>query len=82
MLVGKDHDSGKRRLIKPKTSNKTPFQAEQTDAFELQACHLGKMSKVIVGHDGKEDGQGWYLDKIVVKESKTAKQEAIFPCEK
>jgi hypothetical protein len=24
------------------------------------------VTKVIVGHDGKDVGQGWYLDKVVV----------------
>ncbi|XP_041483693.1 uncharacterized protein LOC121430484 isoform X5 [Lytechinus variegatus] len=81
-LIGKNHDSGKRYLVRPKTNNKTPFQSGQMDGYEVEAVFLGKVSKVIVGHDGKEEGQGWCLEKIVVKESRTAKNEAIFPCEK
>eukprot|EP00057_Strongylocentrotus_purpuratus_P029281 XP_011683755.1 PREDICTED: uncharacterized protein LOC105447430 [Strongylocentrotus purpuratus] len=81
-LIGKNHDSGKRRLVRPKTTNETPFQAGQKDGYEVEAVFLGKVLKVIVGHDGKEEGQGWCLEKVIVKESRTAKNEAIFPCEK
>nr|XP_054772356.1 uncharacterized protein LOC129280349 [Lytechinus pictus] len=81
-LIGKNHDSGKRYLVRPKTNNETPFQSGQMDGYEVEAVFLGKVSKVIVGHDGKEEAQGWCLEKIVVKESRTAKNEAIFPCEK
>eukprot|EP00057_Strongylocentrotus_purpuratus_P029280 XP_011683754.1 PREDICTED: fibronectin [Strongylocentrotus purpuratus] len=81
-LIGKNHDSGKRRLVRPKTTNETPFQAGQKDGYEVEAVFLGKVLKVIVGHDGEEEGQGWCLEKVIVKESRTAKNEAIFPCEK
>jgi hypothetical protein len=38
----------------------------QVDVFEIEAVDLQNVTKVIVGHDGKDVGQGWHLDKVVV----------------
>jgi hypothetical protein len=38
----------------------------QVDVFEIEAVDMLNVTKVIIGHDGKEIGQGWYLDKVVV----------------
>jgi len=54
----------------------------QTDIFEIEAVSLGSLQKCIVGHDGTGDGQGWFLEQIVIRESKNAKEEYIFPCER
>lgn len=58
------------------------FANGQMDVFEIEAVALGKLQKVVVGHDGEEKGQGWYLEKIVIKESKNAKNEFFFPCKR
>ena len=37
---------------------------------------------MVIGHDGKGFGAGWYLDKIEVKESQDAEKKFIFNCNK
>ena len=81
-LTGKHGDSGKRRLLRSKNNKDRKFLAGQMDVFEIEAVYLGRLQRVTVGHDGKEAGQGWFLEKVVVKESKNAKNEMIFPCKK
>lgn len=50
------------------------------DKFEVEAVSLGKLAQCLVGHDGTRSGDGWYLDSIVVRESKNSGREYVFPC--
>ncbi|XP_070194990.1 lipoxygenase homology domain-containing protein 1-like isoform X2 [Littorina saxatilis] len=77
-LFGEHGDCGKRMLIK--SNNKTPFLKGQVDKFEVEAVSLGKLAQCLVGHDGTRSGDGWYLDSIVVRESKNSGREYVFPC--
>lgn len=52
------------------------------DIFKIEAVSLGKLEKCIVGYNGTESHQGWYLDKIIIRESEDFKKEYTFPCEK
>jgi len=36
------------------------------DFFAVDAVDLDDVVKVIVGHNGKQPGSGWFLDKVVV----------------
>lgn len=54
----------------------------QVDIFKIEAVSLGKLEKCIVGYNGTESHQGWYLDKIIIRESEDFKKEYTFPCEK
>ena len=54
----------------------------QRDLFIISAVDLGDLTKVIVGHDGKGMGSGWYLEKIVVQEGLFGRREFHFPCDK
>ncbi|XP_055956181.1 lipoxygenase homology domain-containing protein 1 [Patella vulgata] len=79
-LFGENGDCGRRLLHQTKNSKK--FQAGQVDVFEVEGVYLGRLSKCLVGHDGTGAGDGWFLDKIVVRESSTSKVEYVFPCNK
>jgi len=37
------------------------------DSFEIEAVDLLTVTKVIAGHDGVEEGQGWFIEKVVVR---------------
>ena len=50
--------------------------------FEIEAVDLLDLKKVIVGHDGKEAGDGWFLEKIIIKESEEATKQYIFKCDR
>ena len=51
------------------------------DVFALEAVSLGSLKRAIIGHDGTGPGQGWYLDKVVIKETPKGMSWA-FPCDK
>ncbi|XP_054250623.1 oxygen-regulated protein 1 [Indicator indicator] len=79
-LIGTRGDTGKRKLHRSK-SNHVKFQRGQIDIFCIKAVSLGDLEKVLISHDGAGPGNGWFLDKIVIKykEGKEA-QEVVFPC--
>ena len=52
----------------------------QMDLFDLEAVDLQKLTKVIVGHDGKEAGAGWFLNQVIIKESSESKRRYVFKC--
>lgn len=38
----------------------------KVDFFAVDAVNLDDVERLIIGHDGKESGSGWFLDKVVV----------------
>ncbi|OPJ83462.1 hypothetical protein AV530_006350 [Patagioenas fasciata monilis] len=79
-LIGTRGDAGKRKLHRSK-NNDVKFRHGQMDIFCIKAVSLGDLEKVLINHDGAGPGNGWFLDKIVIKhkEGKEA-QEVVFPC--
>ncbi|XP_028941560.1 lipoxygenase homology domain-containing protein 1, partial [Antrostomus carolinensis] len=79
-LIGTRGDTGKRKLHRSKNNN-VKFRHGQMDIFCIKAVSLGDLDKVLISHDGAGPGNGWFLDKIVIKqkEGKEA-QEIVFPC--
>ncbi|NXO58853.1 LOXH1 protein, partial [Aramus guarauna] len=79
-LLGTRGDAGKRKLHQSKNNN-VKFRQGQMDIFYIKAVSLGDLEKVLISHDGAGPGNGWFLDKIVIKhnEGKEA-QEVVFPC--
>jgi len=56
----------------------------QVDVFEIEAVDLRNVTNVFMGHDGKEAGQGWYLDKVVVSvvDEEEVTQSWTFDCQR
>ncbi|KAK3579121.1 hypothetical protein CHS0354_022141 [Potamilus streckersoni] len=79
-LYGERGDSGKRQLIK--SNNARKFRTGQKDVFHLEVVDLAKLQTCVIGHDSTAAGEGWYLEKVTVKESDTATEEYVFPCHK
>lgn len=48
--------------------------------FTFEAVTLKKVSKIRVGHDGKNAGAGWFLDKVIVKQEGSDKYTQTFTC--
>jgi hypothetical protein len=49
--------------------------------FEIEAVDLQAITKVVVGHDGKEPGSGWFLDQVVVyAPGKSGYRQLTFKC--
>ncbi|XP_039768465.1 oxygen-regulated protein 1 [Ornithorhynchus anatinus] len=79
-VIGTRGDAGMRKLHHSK-NNKVKFQHGQVDIFGIQAVSLGELKKVLVGHDGTGPGNGWFLEKIVIRfKEKQDEQEVVFPC--
>ena len=38
----------------------------QVDIFNIEAVDMKTLQRITVGHDGVEDGQGWFLNKVVI----------------
>ncbi|NXC47424.1 LOXH1 protein, partial [Penelope pileata] len=79
-LIGTRGDAGKRKLHRSKNNN-VKFQRGQMDIFFIKAVSLGDLEKVLISHDGAGPGNGWFLDKIVIKhEGGKGGKEVVFPC--
>ncbi len=48
----------------------------------LEAVSLGELRRVVVGHDGRGHGAGWFLDRVVVRQRDGADTDAlhVFSC--
>ncbi|XP_013396607.1 lipoxygenase homology domain-containing protein 1 isoform X2 [Lingula anatina] len=78
VLYGEKGDSGKRHLRK-NIEGDGMFESGKVDTFHVEAIGLGKLTKVVIGHDGEGSGAGWYLEKVTIKEGEDG-QECVFPC--
>ncbi|XP_075271384.1 oxygen-regulated protein 1 [Opisthocomus hoazin] len=79
-LIGTRGDAGKRKLHRSKNNN-IKFRHGQMDVFCIKAVSLGDLEKVLISHDGAGPGNGWFLDKIVIKHKEGQEaQEVVFPC--
>ncbi|XP_074134524.1 lipoxygenase homology domain-containing protein 1-like isoform X1 [Sminthopsis crassicaudata] len=80
-LIGSRGDSGKRRLHQSK-NNQVKFRQGQMDIFVIRAVSLGELKKVLISHDGTGPGNGWFLEKIIIKFKEEEDQEVLFPCDR
>ncbi|XP_074641254.1 lipoxygenase homology domain-containing protein 1-like [Tubulanus polymorphus] len=71
-IFGERGDTGKR-LLKKSLNTEKKFEKSQTDAFTIAAVDLRELTKIIVGHDGRGEGSGWFLHQILIKEAKDDK---------
>ncbi|CAH2285235.1 lipoxygenase homology domain-containing 1-like [Pelobates cultripes] len=78
-LYGDRGDSGARKLHKSSLPGEK-FARNKVDYFLVEAVSLGKLRKVVLGHDGDGYGAGPYLKMVTVKESKESSNEWVFPC--
>ncbi|XP_010127568.1 PREDICTED: oxygen-regulated protein 1-like, partial [Chlamydotis macqueenii] len=68
-IYGERGDTGSRQLLRSQKSKK--FLKGQTDIFAVEAVHLGHLYKIVIGHNGLGSGNGWFLDKVVIKDPVT-----------
>uniref|UniRef100_A0A8C5JCF1 Oxygen-regulated protein 1 n=1 Tax=Junco hyemalis TaxID=40217 RepID=A0A8C5JCF1_JUNHY len=65
-VYGERGDTGSRQLLRSQKAKK--FLKGQTDIFAVEAVHLGCLYKIVIGHNGLGSGNGWFLDKVVIKD--------------
>uniref|UniRef100_A0A8C0UZD0 Oxygen-regulated protein 1 n=1 Tax=Cyanistes caeruleus TaxID=156563 RepID=A0A8C0UZD0_CYACU len=68
-VYGERGDTGSRQLLRSQKSKK--FLKGQTDIFSVEAVHLGCLYKIVIGHNGLGSGNGWFLEKVVIKDPVT-----------
>ena len=39
----------------------------QIDIFEIEAVDLSDIEKLVVGHNGPDDGKGWFLEEAILR---------------
>ncbi|MGH0147358.1 UNVERIFIED_CONTAM: hypothetical protein FKN15_010686 [Acipenser sinensis] len=66
-VYGEKGDTGSRQLLNSRKPIK--FCKGQTDIFTLEAVNLGSLRKVVIGHNGLGQGNGWFLEKVVLIDS-------------
>ena len=64
-IIGSRGDSGKRELYQ--SNKRKKFRAAQVDEFNIEAVDLDEIEQIVVGHDSKKKGAGWFLEKIIIK---------------
>ncbi|XP_022092629.1 uncharacterized protein LOC110980336 [Acanthaster planci] len=70
-LYGEKGNTGKIRLKQSKDTKdgkKVKFQKGQIDVFKVESYYVGKMECICIGHDRRELGCGWFLDKVMIRE--------------
>ncbi|XP_070579349.1 dentin sialophosphoprotein-like isoform X2 [Ptychodera flava] len=78
-MYGSKGNSGKIKLKQAKAGGKLKFQKGQTDVFKVDTYHVGKLECVEIGHDRKELGMGWFLDRVIIREDEE-KAKYEFKC--
>lgn len=54
----------------------------QCDIFQLNAVDLGDLTTVKVSHDGAGLRSGWFLEKVVIKQTAESETRYVFRCDK
>lgn len=47
--------------LKKSETHKNPFEKGHTDVFKLFLPNLGRIEKIVIGHDNSGSGPGWHL---------------------
>ena len=76
-LYGNLGNSGERKL-KKSAANGPAFQTGSADTFTVEAAHLGVLQMIVVRHDGKGAGEGWFLEWVEVRGER---EPVRFDCE-
>ena len=62
IIYGEKEQTEKINLSK----DKDPFEKGKEDSFKIHSKNVGDIKKINISHDGKNIGDGWYLDSVKV----------------
>ena len=54
-IYGEKGDTGKRQL-KQSSTNRNKFERNQEDIFDIECADLGRLNKILIGHDNANFG--------------------------
>ncbi|XP_052769598.1 lipoxygenase homology domain-containing protein 1-like isoform X2 [Mya arenaria] len=72
------YGTSKKILLKDTTSDKKLFEKGSIDKFAFRMNGIGELKKIKIEHDGKGFAAGWYLDKIIIRDSERPKDTYYF----
>ena len=52
------------------------------DVFTVEAVDMISLTKVMVEYEGEGQGKGWFLEKVIVKDSASANEQYVFRCDR
>ena len=52
------------------------------DLFTVEAVDMVSLTKVKVEYEGDGQGKGWFLEKVIVKDSANAEFQYVFNCDR
>ncbi|XP_060575611.1 lipoxygenase homology domain-containing protein 1-like isoform X2 [Ruditapes philippinarum] len=76
-LMGQHGSSKKIHLVDP-SSDKKLFERNSVDTFRIRIHGVGELRRVRIEHDGKGFASGWFLEKIIIKDSERPKDTFYF----
>ncbi|KAH8871549.1 Lipoxygenase homology domain-containing protein 1 [Schistosoma japonicum] len=79
-IFGEKGDSGVRWLRRSVNQNAKLFEQNQMDEFVIEAVALGPITKILIGHEERSPGYGWYLAKIILTIKENPKYKLTFEC--
>ncbi|XP_025021880.1 lipoxygenase homology domain-containing protein 1 [Python bivittatus] len=59
-------------ILKNRSNN---YERGATEKFKIEAVEVGRIYKIRIGHDGTGLGDGWFLEKIIIKKMVTKTKE-------
>lgn len=74
-VYGDQGDSGKH----PLEGRGNLFERKKKDIFGFECVDLGKLKKILIGHDNSGIGAAWFLDKVIITNEATQEQ-SYFLC--
>jgi len=63
VLYGSKANSGRVKL----ENSSNNFKSGRTDTFTVECCELGRLEKILLGHDNTGIGAAWYVEWLSVK---------------
>ena len=54
----------------------------QMDLFTIDAVDMVSLTKVVVEYEGEGQGKGWFLEKVIVKDSANPDFQYTFNCDR
>ncbi|KAI3380663.1 hypothetical protein SNEBB_002301 [Seison nebaliae] len=84
IIYGENGDTGKQELNRCEKDEKL-FGRDCENIFVLDSIDLGKIQKLIIGHDNSSKKNDWYLNRVEIEEYSDKRKlgnKLIFPCAK
>ena len=79
-IFSEKHGDTGIRWLEHSQRNRNKFERGNVDVFKIEAVSLKKLKKILIGHNGKQAGAGWFLKKVVVKQDGNSKYDQVFEC--